>query len=48
MSNRARWSVQQSYNLLKRHRAAHRAVFKSLEAGRSLGTVIRSIEEAMM
>ncbi|CAN6465579.1 unnamed protein product [Victoria cruziana] len=48
MSNQARWSVQQSYNLLKRHRVAHRAIFKSLEAGRSLGAVISSVEEAML
>ncbi|KAF5477309.1 hypothetical protein F2P56_003959 [Juglans regia] len=47
MSNQARWSVLQSYNLLKWHRHAHRAAVKALENGSGLGTVIRSIEEAM-
>ncbi|RYR24577.1 hypothetical protein Ahy_B02g058080 isoform B [Arachis hypogaea] len=36
MSNQARWSVLQSYNLLKWHRAAHRAAIKVLEIGASL------------
>ncbi|KAF5188001.1 Atp-dependent zinc metalloprotease [Thalictrum thalictroides] len=47
MSNRARWSVLQSYNLLKWHKHVHRAAFKVLESGESLSDVIRSIEEAM-
>ncbi|KAE8124521.1 hypothetical protein FH972_019399 [Carpinus fangiana] len=47
MSNQARWSVLQSYNLLKWHRHAHRAAVKALENGLGLGNVIRSIEEAM-
>ncbi|XP_052179275.1 uncharacterized protein LOC127792692 [Diospyros lotus] len=47
MSNQARWSVLQSYNLLKWHRHAHRAAVKALEGGSSLGVVIRRIEEAM-
>ncbi|KMZ59333.1 hypothetical protein ZOSMA_69G00290 [Zostera marina] len=47
MSNRARWSVLQSYNLLKWHREAHQAAIKALESGCNLGTVIRRIEEAM-
>lgn len=47
MSNQARWSVLQSYNLLKWHRQAHRAAIKALENGGSLSVVIRRIEEAM-
>ncbi|XP_062170822.1 uncharacterized protein LOC133876545 isoform X2 [Alnus glutinosa] len=47
MSNQARWSVLQSYNLLKWHRHAHRAAVKALENGGGLSIVIRSIEEAM-
>lgn len=47
MSNQARWSVLQSYNLLKWHRHAHRAAVKALENGGSLSVVIRSIEETM-
>ncbi|KAK1282338.1 hypothetical protein QJS10_CPB22g00337 [Acorus calamus] len=47
MSNQARWSVLQSYNLLKWHKNAHRAAVKALECGHSLSTVIRRIEEAM-
>ncbi|KAK7819710.1 hypothetical protein CFP56_039599 [Quercus suber] len=47
MSNQARWSVLQSYNLLKWHKHAHRAAVKALENGGSLSVVIRSIEEAM-
>ena len=35
MSNQARWAVLQSYNLLKWHRAAHRAAVKALESGES-------------
>ncbi|CAK9157173.1 unnamed protein product [Ilex paraguariensis] len=33
MSNQARWSVLQSYNLLKWHKHAHRAAVKALESG---------------
>ncbi|KAK8967101.1 hypothetical protein KSP40_PGU009256 [Platanthera guangdongensis] len=47
MANQARWSVMQSYNLLKWHKHAHRAAVKALEAGHSLSVVIRRIEEAM-
>ncbi|KAF7824405.1 plant/F14G9-20 protein [Senna tora] len=47
MSNRARWSVLQSYNLLKWHKSAHRAAVKALEGGGSLSVVIRRIEETM-
>lgn len=47
MSNQARWSVLQSYNLLKWHKHVHLAAFKALESGESLSAVIRSIEEAM-
>ncbi|XP_061375246.1 uncharacterized protein LOC133317400 isoform X1 [Gastrolobium bilobum] len=47
MSNQARWSVLQSYNLLKWHRAAHRAAVKALESGASLSVVIRMIEETL-
>ncbi|KAF9674468.1 hypothetical protein SADUNF_Sadunf10G0130300 [Salix dunnii] len=47
MSNQARWSVLQSFNLLKWHRDAHRAAVKALESGGSLSVVIRRIEEAM-
>ncbi|KAH7557843.1 hypothetical protein JRO89_XS11G0227900 [Xanthoceras sorbifolium] len=47
MSNQARWSVLQSYNLLKWHRHAHQAAVKALESGASLSVVIRRIEEAM-
>ncbi|XP_020250293.1 uncharacterized protein LOC109827694 isoform X2 [Asparagus officinalis] len=47
MSNKARWSVMQSYNLLKYHKRAHRAAVKALESKHSLGVVIRRIEEAM-
>lgn len=47
MSNQARWSVLQSYNLLKWHRAAHRAAIKALESGGSMSVVIRSIEETL-
>ncbi|OUZ99519.1 hypothetical protein BVC80_531g17 [Macleaya cordata] len=48
MSNQARWSVLQSYNLLKWHKHAHRAAVKALETGSSLSVVIRKIEEAML
>ncbi|CAM8952030.1 unnamed protein product [Rhodiola kirilowii] len=47
MSNQARWSVLQSYNLLKWHKSAHRAAVKALETGASLSIVIRRIEEAL-
>ncbi|TKW37801.1 hypothetical protein SEVIR_1G072300v4 [Setaria viridis] len=47
MANRARWSVMQSYNLLKWHKKAHRAVVKALEDGHSLSVVIRRIEETI-
>ncbi|MQM16038.1 hypothetical protein Taro_048991 [Colocasia esculenta] len=47
MANQARWSLLQSYNLLKWHRQAHRAAVKALESGYSLSTVIRRIEEAI-
>ncbi|KAL8226417.1 hypothetical protein R6Q57_016249 [Mikania cordata] len=47
MSNQARWSVLQSYNLLKWHKHAHTAAVKALENGGSLSVIIRSIEEAM-
>ncbi|CAO2037307.1 unnamed protein product [Urochloa humidicola] len=47
MANRARWSVMQSYNLLKWHKKAHRAAVKALEEGHSLSIVIRRIEEAI-
>ncbi|KAL5731387.1 hypothetical protein ACHQM5_004120 [Ranunculus cassubicifolius] len=47
MSNQARWSVLQSYNLLKWHKNVHFAAFKALENGDSLSVVIRRIEEAM-
>ncbi|KAF3436975.1 hypothetical protein FNV43_RR19728 [Rhamnella rubrinervis] len=47
MSNQARWSLLQSYNLLKWHRHAHRAAVKALESGSSLSVVIRRVEEAM-
>ncbi|KAI3673940.1 hypothetical protein L6452_40071 [Arctium lappa] len=47
MSNQARWSVLQSYNLLKWHKHAHQAAVKALESGGSLSVIIRSIEEAM-
>lgn len=48
MSNQARWSVLQSYNLLKWHKNAHRAAVKALETGSSLSMVIKRIEETMM
>lgn len=47
MSNQARWSVLQSFNLLKWHKHAHRAAVSALEDGCSLSIVIRRIEEAM-
>ncbi|XAR56917.1 hypothetical protein NMG60_11037568 [Bertholletia excelsa] len=47
MSNQARWSVLQSYNLLKWHKRAHQAAVKALESGGSLSVIIRRIEEAM-
>ncbi|KDP25068.1 hypothetical protein JCGZ_22603 [Jatropha curcas] len=47
MSNQARWSVLQAYNLLKWQKHAHRAAVKALESGSSLSVVIRRIEEAM-
>lgn len=47
MSNQARWSLLQSYNLLKWHKNAHRAAVKALESRCSLSVVIRRIEEAM-
>ncbi|KAK1399422.1 hypothetical protein POM88_009285 [Heracleum sosnowskyi] len=47
MSNQARWSVLQSYNLLKWHMHAHRAAVKALEGGGSLSVVIRKVEGAM-
>ncbi|KAK9156257.1 hypothetical protein Sjap_003737 [Stephania japonica] len=47
MSNQARWSVLQSYNLLKWHKNAHKAAVKALESRSSLSNVIRRIEEAM-
>ncbi|XP_027342858.1 uncharacterized protein LOC113855419 [Abrus precatorius] len=47
MSNQARWSVLQSYNLLKWHKDAHRAAVKALESRGSLSVVIRRIEETL-
>ncbi|CAA3011547.1 uncharacterized protein LOC111381501 isoform X1 [Olea europaea subsp. europaea] len=47
MSNQARWSVLQSYNLIKWHKRAHSAAVKALENGGNLSVVIRRIEEAM-
>lgn len=47
MSNQARWSLLQSYNLLKWHKHAHRAAVKAIENGCSLSMVIKKIEEAM-
>ncbi|CAA7027395.1 unnamed protein product [Microthlaspi erraticum] len=47
MSNQARWSLLQSYNLLKWHKAAHRAAVEALQVGSPLSIVIRRIEEAM-
>ncbi|KAF3954523.1 hypothetical protein CMV_020147 [Castanea mollissima] len=47
MSNQARWSVLQSYKLLKWHKHAHRAAVKAVQSGGSLSVVIRSIEKAM-
>uniref|UniRef100_A0A453NMP9 Uncharacterized protein n=2 Tax=Aegilops tauschii TaxID=37682 RepID=A0A453NMP9_AEGTS len=47
MANRARWSVMQSYNLLKWHKKAHRAAVKALESGHGLSVVVRRIEEAI-
>lgn len=47
MSNQARWSVLQSYNLLKWHKDAHRAAVKAMENNGSLSVVIRRIEEAI-
>ncbi|EYU27567.1 hypothetical protein ABFS82_13G145700 [Erythranthe guttata] len=48
MSNQARWSVLQSYNLLKWQKHAHRAAVKALENGGSLSVVVRRIEETMV
>ncbi|KAL5549528.1 hypothetical protein UlMin_004759 [Ulmus minor] len=47
MSNQARWSLLQSYNLLKWHKHALRAAVKALESGSSTSVVIRRIEESM-
>ncbi|KAL0917201.1 hypothetical protein M5K25_012249 [Dendrobium thyrsiflorum] len=47
MANQARWSVMQSYNLLKWHKHALLAAVKALRSGHGLSVVIRSIEEAM-
>ena len=47
MSNQARWSLLQSYNLLKWHRHAHRAAVKAMQNGGSLSVIIRKIEEVM-
>ncbi|XP_010557268.1 PREDICTED: uncharacterized protein LOC104826324 [Tarenaya hassleriana] len=47
MSNQARWSVLQSYNLLKWHKKAHRAAVEALQEGSPLSIVMRRIEEAM-
>lgn len=48
MSNQARWSLLQSYNLVKWHKNAHRAAVEALGSGSGLGVVLRSIEEAML
>ncbi|PON47718.1 ATP-dependent zinc metalloprotease [Parasponia andersonii] len=47
MSNQARWSLLQSYNLLKWHKHVHRAAVKALESRCSLSVVIKRIEDAM-
>ncbi|CAN1785486.1 hypothetical protein LINPERHAP1_LOCUS16887 [Linum perenne] len=47
MSNQARWSVLQAYNLLKWHKEAHTAAYKAMESGGSLSVVIRRIEETI-
>lgn len=47
MSNQARWSLLQSYNLLKWHKKAHRAAVKALESRCDLSIVIRRIEDVM-
>ncbi|XP_021816991.1 uncharacterized protein LOC110759252 [Prunus avium] len=48
MSNQARWSLLQSYNLLKWHKNAHRAAVEALGSGSGLSVVIRRIEEAIL
>ncbi|EPS65428.1 hypothetical protein M569_09348, partial [Genlisea aurea] len=45
MSNQARWSVLQAYNLLKWHERAHGAAVKALENGGNLSSIVRRIEE---
>jgi hypothetical protein len=42
MEERARRSVMQSYNVLTRHKKAHRAAVKALEGGHSLSVVVRA------
>lgn len=47
MSNHARWSVLQAFNMLKEHRKVHEAVVQELERGSDLASIVNSIETTM-
>ncbi|KAG6549910.1 hypothetical protein Mapa_008420 [Marchantia paleacea] len=47
MSNQARWAVLRAFTLIKEHRNAHKAIVEALERGAGLGSLIKTIEEAM-
>jgi len=47
MSNHARWSVLQAFNMLKEHKKVHGAIVQELEKGSSLASLIDTIETTM-
>lgn len=47
MSNQARWAVLRAFTLIKENRNAHTAIVEALERGAGLGSLIKTIEDAM-
>lgn len=47
MSNHARWSVLQAFNMLKEHKKVHEAIVEELERGSTLASLINTIETTM-
>lgn len=48
MSNHARWSVLQAFNMLKEHKKVHEAIVEELERGSTLASLINTIETTMV
>lgn len=47
MSNHARWSVLQAFNLLKENRKVHEALVEALLEGANLASLVETIETTM-